>query len=181
MEISPQLRNEITDFLETNRADKTALSFYYKSVFGLELNTKCSICIQEGVAALQKITQTVNKIKMANKNFQWTEDKQYANASVTVRVNGILQTVTKANLTDESAAVIATITKYAHLVTRISGNRIEKQLVGNEEKEPVILEIADLEDLPSSNSPEPAEVTTSTLQEQPKEKKKPGPKPKNQK
>lgn len=128
MEATPQLLQQLQVFMPKARTDLTVLALHYQQVFGVPLNTRCNLCINDGIAALQKfLQQHLQNITQINtmQNYRWTTEPKYANATVTMRVGGKLTTIHAQNLTAEIAELLRNTPKYMHLIEE-TGNEVEQ-------------------------------------------------------
>lgn len=170
MQVKPELLSKIQDFLQGSRADKTALAALHREAFGYPLNDKCGLCIKDSIKALQGLVNIKTKPEKQKTmgKYNWTTDKKYADAIVTVKVGDSKKNISKANLTDEAAAIIAGIPKYSHLVVEVA-----KAETASDYKTGVIKEesetVGNVE--PASNGSEELQADTSTSKEQPSEEK----------
>lgn len=153
--LTPEVKNEIRAYFEGGGND-AALSILYTKVFNGTLNNRCGTCVQDAKQALYKIINPKAPKIMAGK-YKWTSNPSYQGATVNLKQPNGAVVVTKENLTDAYAQVIAGIPKYAHLV----------ELTDPEFK------------LPALERPNVSQASISTEAVTPKDE--PQPKPKKQK
>jgi len=111
-EVTPELLSQLEQYLkERSRGETTSLLFYYKEVFGRELNTNCGGCIEDGVRHLKRFVESKNKAMATNWKWVGTD-----NATVNINSGTVRGTFGKHNLSDSAAEIISTIHKYAHNV-----------------------------------------------------------------
>ncbi len=111
-EVTPELLSQLEQYLkERSRGELTLLLFYYKEVFGRELNTNCGGCIEDGVRHLKRFVESKNKQVMGSWKWIGTD-----NATVNINSGTVRGTFGKHNLSDAAAEIISTIQKYAHNV-----------------------------------------------------------------
>lgn len=116
-EISPELRSDIESFINGKERGVELLSFFYKEVFGRELNTKCPSCKADAIEHLERFLKPK---KVTMKNWKWV-----GTGNVTMRVDGGVISVNKSNCTDYHAEIISRIPKYAHNVVALEGAVID--------------------------------------------------------
>lgn len=160
IEVSPQLLSEIQRTLPFARADKTALANLYERVFGVKLRTNCNFCIEDGIKHLQSLLNKPTKTMATATKYKWTSDKKYEKATVPARVAGKLTIISKENLTDTYAEVLASGGKYAHLVEPVNGEVTQPQTEEN-----FTGEVGELEAQPKTMVSQTSEVITSTSTE----------------
>lgn len=121
-EVSPELLEQLKTYLDTReRSETSLLSFYYKQVFGKELNIKCGGCIEDAVSYLKRIiNKKPRQIIMGN--FKWIG----GNKSAYLRQAGKVVAVTGENITDALAELLYQIPKYSHLVEFVGGTPVGK-------------------------------------------------------
>jgi hypothetical protein len=123
MEATPQLLQQLQVFMPKARADTTALALHYQQVFGVPLNTRCNVCINDGIAALQKFLQQQLQTQQpphTMQNYKWTSDTKYADATVTMRIGGKMTAIHARNITPEIADILRNTPKYMHLIEEVT-------------------------------------------------------------
>lgn len=120
METTPQFLQQLQVFLPKARVDITALASFYLQAFGIPLNTRCNVCVNDGIAALQKfLQQQLQTPEHTMQSYKWTSNPQYANVNVTMRVGAKLTSINARNLTEATAAVLRNSPKYMHLIEEV--------------------------------------------------------------
>ena len=111
-EVTPELLSQLEQYLkDRSRGELTLLLFYYKEVFGRELNINCGGCIDDGARHLKRFVESKNKQVMGN--WKWVGGD---NATIPLNSKGINTIVAKENFSDTYGEIISTIHKYAHNV-----------------------------------------------------------------
>lgn len=167
MQVKPELLSKIQDFLQGSRADKTALAALHREAFGYPLNDKCGLCINDAIKALNGLLNIKTKPEKQKTmgQYNWTTDKKFSDAIVTVKVGDRKQNIGKANLTDDAAAIIAGIPKYSHLVVENEPAKPETPELGVDEMPNAEVE-NDTEDA-AETKPEPdSEYITGVVKEE---------------
>lgn len=153
-QLTPELIEDIREWLQRKDGDTQTLSFFFEQATGLKLKVHCSICVSDAKEYLKRIT--LKQTKMTN--YKWIG----GNASIIFRGDGgKLVKIDKTNITDEWAEKISAIPKYAHNV----------QYVGELVKPKV--ELMDLKEVSQVGT----SISTEVLSEEPTAKKR-GRKPK---
>jgi hypothetical protein len=168
-EVSPDLTKQIEDYLnKRSKGEQHTLAFFYREVFGRELKTNCGGCIEEGAEHLRR---RITKKLPPMEKFKWVGNPK---ADVIIKHGGSTRIVNKDNVTDETAAIISGIGKYAHLVERIGP-------VDKGEEKTVVFKPVEKKSEPELNFQKLADITSTLTEVKTEDKKvrqKPGPKPK---
>lgn len=111
--LSDETRVEIFNYLkERERGEKTQLSFFFEKATGVKFNAGCSACETDAIQLLKRIVEK----KQTMQKYKWVGVE---NSSVIISFGGRTYHVNKSNCTDELAAEISKVSKYAHNVLMI--------------------------------------------------------------
>lgn len=160
-QVTPDLKRQIETYLQNrSRGETTSLLYFYRLVFGRELKTNCSVCIEDAVKHLKS---KINTQKMAAVNYKWLGGKD---KKVIIRHSGRLTEIGAHNFSDVYGELISGISKYAHLVEYVGGEvEPEKEHLKKTEDKFIQVGAVTTSTLPEAKTDEPKQKRKYTKRE----------------